>query len=112
MVIWKDALYVAGIPEKKQKRIIRAITKRRPVQDVYLVTAPSNENNCLEYMKANQILQPYYRKRDVEVYGMAGSEEAVQELTAAMLCDTYLATGEFHVVPHLEQKNSKAGDGI
>ena len=43
---------------------------------------------------------------------MVGSEEAAQELTAAMLCDTYLATGEFHVVPHLEQKNSKAGDGI
>ena len=111
MVVWKEALYVAGIPEKRQKRIMKAIEKKRPVKDVYLVTAPSNEQNCLEYVKANQMLQPYFKEREVVVYGLAGSETAAQELAAAMLCDTYMATGEFKVIPHLEQKNSKAGDG-
>ena len=111
MVVWKEALYVAGIPEKKQKRIMRSIEKKRPVKDVYLVTAPSNEQNCLEYVKANQMLQPYFKKREVVVYGLAGSEAAAQELAAAMLCDTYMATGEFRVIPHLESKNGKAGDG-
>lgn len=111
MVVWKEALYVAGISEKRQKRIMKAIGKKRPVKDVYLVTAPSNEANCLEYVKANQLLQPYYRSREVEVYGLAGSEGAAQELAAAMLCDTYMATGAFRVIPHLEQKCSKAGDG-
>lgn len=111
MVIWKEALYVAGIPEKRQKRIMKSIEKKRPVKDVYLVTAPSDERNCLEYVKANQMLQPYFRKKEVVVYGLAGSEEAAQELAAAMLCDTYLATGEFRVVSHLECKNGKAGDG-
>jgi len=111
MVIWKEALYVAGIPEKRQKRIIKSIEKKRPVKDVYLVTAPSDERNCLEYVKANQMLQPYFRRKEVVVYGLAGSEEAAQELAAAMLCDTYLATGEFRVVPHLEHKGGKAGDG-
>ena len=53
MVVWKEALYVAGIPEKKQKRIMKSIEKRRPVKGVYLVTAPSNETNCLEYVKKN-----------------------------------------------------------
>ena len=53
MVIWKEALYVAGIPQKKQKRIMHAIERKRPVGDVYLITAPSNQENCLEYMKAN-----------------------------------------------------------
>ena len=111
MVVWKEALYVAGIPEKKQKRIMKAIEKKRPVKDVYLLTAPSNEQNCLEYVKANQMLQPYFKKREIVVYGLAGSEAAAQELAAAMLCDTYMATGAFRVIPHLEQKNSKAGDG-
>ena len=46
MVVWKDALYVAGIPEKRQKRIMKAIGKKRPVKDVYLLTAPSNDANC------------------------------------------------------------------
>ncbi len=110
MVIWKEALYVAGIPEKRQKRIMKSIEKKRPVKDVYLITAPSNETNCLEYVKANQILQPYYRKKEIEVYGLAGGEAAAQELAAAMLCDTYLATGEFRVIPHLETKYGKAGD--
>lgn len=110
MVVWKEALYVAGIPEKRQKRIMKAIGKKRPVKDVYLLTAPSNEANCLEYVKANQLLQPYYRKREISVYGLAGSEGAAQELAAAMLCDTYMATGGFEVIPHLEQKCGKAGD--
>ncbi len=112
MVVWKEALYVAGIPEKRQKRIMRSIEKKRPVKDVYLLTAPSNEENCLEYVKANQMLQPYYRKREVVVYGLAGGEAAAQELVAAMLCDTYLATGDFRVIPHLDRKSSKAGDGV
>lgn len=110
MVVWKEALYVAGISEKRQKRIMKAIGKKHPVKDVYLVTAPSNEANCLEYVKANQLLQPYYRGREIVVYGLAGSEGAAQELAAAMLCDTYMATGEFRVIPYLEQKSSKAGD--
>ena len=45
MIVWKEALYVAGIPQKKQKRIMRALEKKRPVRDVYLITAPSNEKN-------------------------------------------------------------------
>ncbi len=110
MVIWKEALYVAGIPEKRQKRIMKSIDKKRPVKDVYLLTAPSNDENCLEYVKANQLLQPYYRKKEVAVYGLAGSEAAAQELAAAMLCDTYMATGEFRVISHLEQRSGKAGD--
>lgn len=113
MVVWKEALYVAGIPQKKQKRIKKAIEKKRPVKGVYLVTAPSNEENCLEYVNANQLLQPYYRKREVVVYGLAGSEEAAQELAASMLCGTYAATGDFRVIPYLEERNgSKAGEVV
>lgn len=111
MVVWKEALYVAGIPQKKQKRIMRSIEKKRPVRGVYLITAPSNEKNCLEYVKANQILQPYYRKKELVVYGLAGSEEAAQELAASMLCGTYAATGGFRVIPYLEQRSGKAGGG-
>ncbi len=110
MVIWKEALYVAGIPPKKQKRIMRAIDKKHPVKDVYLITAPSNEENRLEYVKANQILQPYYRKRETVVYGLAKSEGAAQELVAAMLCGTYAATGGFDVIPYLEYRQSEAGE--
>lgn len=111
MIVWKEALYVAGIPPKKQERIIRAIKRKRLVRGVYLITAPSNQKNCLEYMKANQILQPYYRKREIKVYGLAGSEEAAQELAAAMLCGTYAATGAFEVIDYLEHRSrSEAGD--
>lgn len=111
MVIWKEALYVAGIPQKKQKRIMHAIERKRPVGDVYLITAPSNQENCLEYMKANQILQPYYRKKEIVVYGLAGSEEAAQELAASMICGTYAVTGDFRVIAFLEQRSGgKAGD--
>jgi len=111
MIVWKEALYVAGIPSKKQKRIMRALEKKRPVRNVYLITAPSNEKNCLEYMKANQILQPYYRKREITVYGLAAGEDAAQELVASMICGTYLATGDFQVIPYLDRKNGvKAGD--
>lgn len=111
MIVWKEALYVAGIPQKKQKRIMRAVEKGHPVRDIYLIIAPSNEKNCLEYMKANQMLQPYYQKREVSVYGLAAGEEAAKELVVSMLCVTYLATGGFQVIPYLDRFSSaKAGD--
>lgn len=111
MIVWKEALYVAGIPHKKQNRIIRALEKGHPVRDVYLITAPSNEKNCLEYRKANQILQPYYRKKKITVYGLARGEEAAQELAVSMICGAYLATGEFQVISYLNRKSSgEAGD--
>lgn len=110
MVVWKEALYVAGIPQKKQERIMRAIGRRRPVRGVYLITAPSNRKNCLEYMKANQLLQPYYKEKEIEVYGLAGSEADAQELSAAMLCGTYAATGGFAVVDYLERRSREEGD--
>ncbi len=80
------------------------------MRGVYLITAPSNRKNCLEYMKANQILQPYYKEKEIEVYGLAGSEEAAQELAAAMLCGTYAATGGFAVVDYLEYRGREEGD--
>lgn len=111
MVVWKEALYTAGLTPKKQKKVIRAINRKRPVRNVYLITAPSNKGNCLEYMKANQILQPYFRKQELVVYGLAGSEDAAQELVASMLCGTYLATGAFEVVAYLDSKDGgKAGE--
>ena len=113
MIVWKEALYVAGLSPRKQKRIMKAVEKRHPVKGVYLVTAPSNEENCLEYVAANQMLQPYYREREVVVYGLAGSEEAAQELAASMLCGTYAATGDFRVIPYLDKRSvPKAGDEV
>lgn len=111
MIVWKDALYVAGISPKKQKRIMRAIDRLHAVRGVYLITAPSNRANCLEYMKANQVLQPYYKEKEIQVYGLAGSEEAAQELAASMVCETYVATGAFSVAEYLENRTTgEAGD--
>lgn len=110
MVVWKETLFWAGISEKKQKRIMRAIGKRRPVGKIYLITAPSNPENKLDLLQANQLLQPYYKKREVLVYGLAGSEEDAQELAASMVCGTYAATGTFDVVGYLNIRQGKAGD--
>lgn len=110
MVVWKELLYCAGISEKKQKRIMRAIGKRRPVRKVYLITAPSNPENKLDLLQANQLLQPYYKKMEVCVYGLAGSEEDAKELAAAMVCSTYAATGTLDVVGYLNVRQGKAGD--
>ncbi len=111
MIVWKEALYVAGIAPKRQERIMRALKRRRPVRGVYLITAPSNQQNRLEYMNANQILQPYYREKEIKVYGLAGSEEDAQELAASMLCGVYAATGDFAVIDFLERRGrGEAGD--
>lgn len=109
MVVWKESLYCAGISEKKQKRIMRAIGKKRLVKRAYLITAPSNPKNKLEFLPANQLLLPYFKKREISVYGLAGSEEDAKELAAAMVCSTYAATGTFDVIAYLESKDGKAG---
>lgn len=107
MVVWKDTLYVAGISPRRQKRIKRAIQRRRPVRNVFLFTAPSNAANTLEFFSANELLQPIYQKKTVTVYGMAGGKDAAEELAASMICGTYASTGGFSVIPFLESRECK-----
>lgn len=110
MIVWKERVYCKGISPKRQKRVMHALDKRRPVRSIYLIVAPSNPENCLEYMQANLLLQPYYKKRDVIVYGMAPDEATVQELAATMVCSAFATNGDFNIVGYLDSKNRKAGD--
>lgn len=110
MIILRGALCTAGIPEKKKKKYLRALKLQRPVKQVYLITAPKNKANLLEYFRGDQIRQKGNRRRKIPVYGIAGDEESAKELTACMICGTFAATGGFLVTDFLEQRaGSKAG---
>lgn len=111
MIVWKDCLYFAGISPKKHERIKKALDKRRPVHNVFLITAPSNSENCLEFFSANTLLQPHYKNRDVVVYGVAKNADLAEELAATMVCSTYAATETFDVIGYLERRTKGAETG-
>ena len=93
MVIWSEKLYVGEQAEKNYKKIKKKIEQGKLVTDVFLITKPSNENNLFDILPARELLFPYYKKRELLVYGLAKGKDEAKELLLQMLQEIYQAMG-------------------
>ena len=96
MVIWSEKLYIGEQAEKNVKKIKNKIEQGKLVIDVFLITKPSNENNLFDILPTAELKFPYYKKRELLVYGLAKGKEEAEELLLKMLEDIYQATGGFY----------------
>ena len=67
---------IAGDPG----RIIRKIKKRKFTMGTYILSPAENGVDPIEYYDAKQLLQPYYKDKELYVLGIARSEEEAAEL--------------------------------
>lgn len=93
MVIWSEKLYVGEQAQKNEKKLKKKIEKGKLVTDVFLITKPSNESNLFDILPTAELLFPYYKKRELLVYGLAKGKEEAKELLLLMLEDIYQETG-------------------
>lgn len=103
MIRWADKLYLGEGMEKEQEKLKKKLEKNKPVFGIFLITAPSCQENLLDVLDTKDCLFPYYRRRNLLVYGMAKSREEAITLTVRILEDVYQETGELKVGEYFEK---------
>ena len=88
-------LYVSESLNKKQKRIIRKITRNQKIFPLFCITNPTNEQNSLDIYCYGELFQKTYnRYYDLTVYGIAKTREEAYYLVADMLQDCISTRGD------------------
>lgn len=93
---WYEQLYVGDRAKKNRYSIIQAVRegKRR---GYYILTPASNENNLLDIYPALTLQQPYYKKQDLLIVGVAADYQDAAMLAGKIIEDVYRKTGGYDV---------------
>ncbi|WP_346663698.1 hypothetical protein [uncultured Merdimonas sp.] len=85
-------LYLPERWEKKKKKIIDRLEKKKFQIPVYLILLPENDKNQLEILNSALLLQPSYPDRDLFVVGIAKGYEEALELVEEIAKEVYNET--------------------
>lgn len=97
MIQWTSKIYLGEKLKKKKDVIIAALNNRRITSDVYCIVFASQPNNLFDIINANELLFPYYQKKDIMIVGLAKGNEEATHLVQDMLMEVYQKTGAFDV---------------
>ena len=92
MVRWSEKLYIGGQAEKNYRKIQKKLEKGKLVTGFFLITKPSNESNLFDILPTTELLFPYYKRQELQVYGLAKGKEEAKELVVSMLEAVYRET--------------------
>lgn len=95
MIKWIEPLYMDGITKHVADLVMEKSKSEKLQYPVFLVTFPTNENNLLDIIAVNELLFPYYKKKDTYVLGMASSRQQAKIMAASIISKVYEETGGF-----------------
>ena len=89
MVKWSEKLYIGEQAAKKAEKFRKKIEAGKLVNGVFLITKPSNGQNLMDILPSKELLFPYYKRRELFVYGLAKGKDEAEELVLTILEDVY-----------------------
>ena len=92
MVKWSEKLYIGEHAAKKAEKCQKKIEAGKLVNGFFLITRPSNEQNLFDILPAKELMFPYYKQRELFVYGLAKGKDEAESLVVTMLEDVYRET--------------------
>lgn len=92
MIVWSEKLYIGELAEKNCKRVQKKLENGKFVPGFFLITRPSNEKNLFDILSTQELLFPYYKRRELLVYGLAKGKAEAEELVVSMLEDVWRET--------------------
>ncbi len=104
MVVWAEKLYIGEQAEKNLKKLQKKLEAGKPVPGVFLIMKPSNENNLFDILPATELFFPYYREKELLVYGLAKGKEEAEGLLLSMLEDVCRETGGLNCKEYFESE--------
>jgi hypothetical protein len=98
MIRWADKLYLSeDIRQKKLFKLKKIIEKGKLTFEIYCITLASNPDNLFDIINVNELLFPYYERKDMYILGLADSKIEAKLLVKDMLLEIYTETGDFKV---------------
>lgn len=98
MITWADKLYLSSdVKPRKKSKIIKAMESGQLTFEVYCITYASNPNDLFDIINANELLFPYYSRKEIKILGFATSKEDAKLLVKDMIEEIYRESGGFKV---------------
>ena len=92
MIVWSEKLYIGGQAETHYETVRKKLDAGKTVPGFFLITEPSNQSNLFDILPAEELRFPYYKRREILVYGIAKGKTEAEELVVSMLQDVYCET--------------------
>ena len=104
---WCKKLYIGETAAAKQKEILKSLKHRKWTMGIYVITLSENKNNLLDIYESIQFKQPYFRKKKLEIVGVASGKKEAFALVTKIIDDVYTSTGSFKVREFFITKKNK-----
>lgn len=106
-MLWYSRLYVGERAKKHRFSIIQGIRGERCRPGIYVITPASNGNNILDIYPAMILKNPYYKKKELLVLGIADGYQEALELAGTIVQEMYQKTGGFCLKDFLKESSGK-----
>lgn len=107
MFQWNPGIYMDDKVKEKPGYYRRLVERKKMFKSCYCITLPANPENCMDIYSSREFWFRYYRKRKVEIIGLAADENGVEQILARMAQDIMNSFGEMNaerVRAYFEQK--------
>lgn len=104
---WYRNLYIGFRAKEKIRRIIWKTRHGKLQNNVFLLTLPTNEENLLDIIPANILLQPYFKRKEVWIAGIAVGREEAMEVLEVMVQKVLEETGQVNLKEYLKKQDWK-----
>ncbi len=94
MLYWNPTLLTDDGVSGKEKEIADKIREGKRQKDVYCILLPQNPANLFEIMQVNELLFPYYQRKELYLVGLAESRKSAVRLVCRMIAKAYRETKE------------------
>lgn len=94
MFHWNKKIYMDEKVKEKPSYYRKIVTSHKLVRSCYCITLPANEENCMDIYNSREFWFRYYRKKNLEIIGLAANQEKAQILVGTMVQDVIEAFGE------------------
>lgn len=98
---WYKNLYIGENAKENKQKIIRNIKRRKLQFGAYVLALPESDHNILDIYPSIVLLQPYFKKKDLFVLGIASSKDEAYEVMEQIVMDSYRSTGAFDIKEYI-----------
>lgn len=97
-----EKLYWGEKAEKEQKKLIKALKRKKNfVPSMYVITPASNGENLLDVLDAFSLLNPVTEYKNLLVVGVALGKDEALELVRLIVDETYRELGTVDIKKYL-----------
>lgn len=87
MILWCDDPYLDEVLTPKWNRLKKKIAKEKFTMGIYCIAFPTNPENLFDIIPANELLFPYYKRKELRLVGAAKGKQGAFMLLAEMVED-------------------------